>query len=165
VDLEVSVSGDEFYHAQLLLTRLRRRTSVGLAILFLSLLALAIVLFAGGNALGVLLLTPAIVFLIGRTMVRYVFLPETSLRSYSQQKVLHSPQLVRITPDGIAATSRYGQGQLPWDHFIKWREDDRMFLLHQTDNQVLILPKRVFAGEQQRQELVALLISKRIPAA
>ena len=165
MDLELSVSGDEFYHAQLLLTRLRRRTAIGLAILFLSLLAFAIVMFANGNGLGVLLLTPALVFLVGRTMVRYVFLPETALRSYSQQKVLHSPQQIRITSDGIAARSRYGQGQLPWDHFIKWREDDRMFLLYQTDNQVLILPKRVFIGEEQRQELVALLASNRIPSA
>ncbi len=38
---------------------------------------------------------------------------------------------------------------MPWSHFIHWAEDDRSFLLFESDRLYRIIPKRVLTPDQQ----------------
>ena len=165
VQFEVSVTLDDYRRASLLHTRLSRRSGYLIAAGFLGLAVLAAVLFQNGNGVGILLLTPLLAFLIARTMIRYVFLPEGALRGYSEQKMLHAPHQYTVSQDGLSGTSKYGQGIMPWDHFVKWKADARLLLLYHTGTQFIIIPKRAIGGQDKEAQLLDLLTRNGIPAA
>ena len=134
-----------------------------LAILAVSLFILSIFLYLRGNGLGILLFTIVLVYIIRHFIVRNIFLPETSLRAYSQQKALHTPQRIVFLDEGVSITSKYGHANLPWTLIRKWRENEQYLLIYQTDDQFLILPKRDMVDNDKHKNLINLLKQKQIP--
>ncbi len=134
-----------------------------LTILAVGLFMLAIFLYLRGSGLGILLFTIVLVYIIRHFIIRNVFLPETSLRAYSQQKALHTPQRIVVLDERISITSKYGNVNIPWADICKWRENEQYLLIYQANEQFLVLPKRDMVDNDKRQNLINLLKQKQIP--
>jgi len=166
LEFDVVVSPEDYHHANLLHTRLSRRATLLLSGILLALAILAIALHQLGSTAGVLLLiTPALVFLIGRTMIRFVFLPGGSLEAYSRQKLLQVAYRYRATEANLSGSSQCGQSALPWDHFVKWKADSQLVLLYTTPSQFMVIPTRCLGSESQQQAFLDLLGRVGVPAA
>ena len=55
---------------------------------------------------------------------------------------------LRFDKHGITIVGQLTRHELPWQTFVKWREDDNYFLLYQTFLNAVIVPKRAFTQEQ-----------------
>ncbi len=78
----------------------------------------------------------------------YVFLPRSAHNLFERQKELSAPFEYEITPGGLVASDRFGQGTRPWDTFRKWKENKDLFLLYALDAEFIIIPKRLCTPEQ-----------------
>lgn len=100
----------------------------------------------------------AILFLaIGFGFLYFYSLPKKWKQLFAQQKLLHDEMKYVISDDGIHATTPMGEGRLPWDTIIKWRENKDLFALYQSDVVLHIIPKRSFASEDDVSQFVEML--------
>lgn len=75
----------------------------------------------------------------------WLYLPWRVRRLYQQQRSLHEPYSVTMDDDtGLHFQTTNGQARLPWEHIHRWRESRSLFVLHESDALIHILPKRFF---------------------
>ncbi|MCR6672257.1 YcxB family protein [Devosia ginsengisoli] len=75
--------------------------------------------------------------------------PISARRMFRQQKSLQGQLVYAWTDTGLHVESEYGAFAMPWSHFIRWAEDDRTFLLFESDRLYRMIPKRVLTADQQ----------------
>jgi len=80
---------------------------------------------------------------------RHVFLPLRARRIFRQQRSMQEPFEVSYDVDGVRWESAVTTRRLPWHYYVRWAEDDRYFLLYQSDWTLEIIPKRFFESEEQ----------------
>lgn len=83
-----------------------------------------------------------IFFVVWTLLYFAAVLPYRVRKTFMQNKFrLHKAEW-RIDDAGLHCRSDLGESHLPWDHFIKWKENRRLIILYLVDNQFLILAKR-----------------------
>lgn len=82
--------------------------------------------------------------------------------TYRKEPLFRDPFDLAFTEDGILYTSLKVNSRMEWPIFKKWRENDRMFLLHYGANMFVTIPKRVFQDPSQIDRFRE-LIDARIP--
>lgn len=90
----------------------------------------------------------------------FVFLPWKTRRSYRTQKTLHSPFTVELSDEGVRLEALHGQMSMPWKDYHKWKANDKLILLYQSDRLYNPIPRRAFASDADWQALHALVQSK-----
>ncbi len=78
----------------------------------------------------------------------FVMLPMRVRRIYGQHKEMSSPFEHEITPEGLVSSNLYGYAKRPWANFIKWKENQDLFMLYVSDVQFILIPRRFIAPEQ-----------------
>jgi hypothetical protein len=81
---------------------------------------------------------------LGTLTVRHVLVPRRVARLYAQQRELHGPIDVAITPAGVELATAHGASRLPWDHVRRWHDGPAHVVLMKTDAPAVVLPKREF---------------------
>jgi hypothetical protein len=82
-----------------------------------------------------------------------LFLPWWWRRSYAQQKTLHVPFEFQISHDIFRMQGPFGNAELPWSVFRKWRSGKHMILVYQTDKLVNMIPRRMLSsGDAEKLE-------------
>ena len=84
--------------------------------------------------------------------VRFVLIPWMARRLYSEQKSLRVASELEWNRHGLTHRSPAASGTLAWEDYLKWKEDDRLFLLYQSSHLFQIIPKRVFASPAEEQD-------------
>lgn len=81
----------------------------------------------------------------------YILFPSQLKRVFIQQKDLSAPFEIELTDKGFSLENEYGASRMPWNTFVKWKEDRDMLLLYRSDVIFTMLPKRFLenAGELQ----------------
>lgn len=87
-------------------------------------------------------------------------LPQRLKKIFRQQKSLHSPYSIEVNDDLIFVKAETGESRLPWNHFIKWKENKPLITLYQSDILLHIIPKRCFASPDELGQFRELLIKK-----
>lgn len=152
---------DDMVHAARLfaLSSLRRRKTLGgLGIIFLVCLVL-MSLIAGvvfpfnserlARDWPYVLLASLFPFLLV-FMLGLVVNPLLARRIYRQQRSLHGEIGLAWTDERLEFDSEYGQFAMPWNHFTRWAEDNRTFVLFESDRLYRIIPKRVLDADTER---------------
>jgi hypothetical protein len=116
-----------------------------------------------GSVLMVILIP--VFFLLFGLLLRYVILPNRIKKIFTQQKELHAPFEMEITDSNIAVSSEFGNAIRPWNHFIKWKENEELITLYHSDVMFTIIPKRLFTAPQQLQTIKSLIQKNGIRAA
>jgi hypothetical protein len=80
-------------------------------------------------------------------IVRFVVVPRQLTRVFTQQKDLSAPFEMTLTDQEFSMRNEFGESHLPWDSFVKWKEDKEMLLLYRSDVMFQMLPKRLLHSD------------------
>jgi len=86
--------------------------------------------------------------LVGGLGTRYILGPWQARRIFRQQKAMHRAFELSWDSDGIHLKDGNGEYRHSWRDFMRWREDERLFVLNLSDVMFLMVPKRAFPEEQ-----------------
>ncbi len=86
---------------------------------------------------------------VGALIAAYWFglRPYQITRMYNQQKDLSSPFEIELTEEGYNINNSYGSGRMPWKDFVKWKADEKIFLLYRNDTMFNMIPRRLLQDE------------------
>lgn len=141
-----TITFEDFVAAQ----RLHRRRPVRLQMILCSVLALlgAGLLMLGHRYPGVVLLGIGGGGWAGEAVMSFVYLPWKYRRLYRQQASLRAAYTYAWDADNLRVSSAAGQAARPWKHYLRMREDERMFLLYHSDMMFEMLPKSWFRDSE-----------------
>jgi hypothetical protein len=94
---------------------------------------------------------------------RYVLQPNRARKNFAQQKELSLPFEVEFTEAGLNFSNDLGNSTRPWTYFTKWKENEEIMLLYQSNALVTMIPKRLFADPQQIETVQAFLEKNAVP--
>lgn len=87
--------------------------------------------------------------IVGGATTRYVYIPWKARRVFRQQKSLQREYSMSWNSDGIQTKSKNGEYSSNWSEFIRWKENENIFLLYISDIQFYMFPKRAFTSETE----------------
>ena len=90
----------------------------------------------------------------------FVYLPWKTRRTYRQQKSLQRESRMMFDEAGIVVDNELGHATVPWSDYVKWKENDHLFLLYVSDPVFHVLPKRYFSGADEVEKLRQILQAK-----
>jgi len=142
---------EDFLAAQ----RLYRQRCARRAISILLLVAAAgvVLLLATGQRVGIGLLCIAVGGLLGETIQSRLLLPRQSRRLFRQCVAYRQPFQYSWDEDCLSVICESGHARRRWSDYVRYRENDRVFLLYHADNLFEMLPKAWFSGAGQMAEL------------
>ncbi|TXN38460.1 YcxB family protein [Methylobacterium sp. WL30] len=92
----------------------------------------------------------ASLFLIVMLALRHLVVPWLIVRrQFQEQRSLHQPYTITWSERGYAARSETISSNLPWDHYVQWREDVRVILLYQSAGSYQFVPKHILSTDAQ----------------
>lgn len=159
--IRVLLNEDDMVNAARLYSRVmfrRPRTIIGCLVIFVVCLVL-MAMIAGvifpydaerlarywPMVLGASLL-PFVVLLL----INIFILPITARRNFRQQRSLRGETGMTWTDEQLAIDSEYGAFAIPWSHFVRWGEDDKGFVIFESDRLYRLVPKRFLDPDMQR---------------
>ena len=90
-------------------------------------------------------------------VIFYLWMPYNIRRVFKQQKTLHVPIGVELTDTHFLTTSAHGNFQMPWKDFHKWKKNDRMVLVYQSEALMHAIPLRALSDAGDRKKLLEIL--------
>jgi len=75
---------------------------------------------------------------------------------YNKSPILSQEVSLRISGKGIRHDKQANGNTIPWNHFSKWKKNDKYYLLYTNPHQFNVIPVRAM-NEAQRKELDAYL--------
>jgi hypothetical protein len=160
---------EDFKNAQRLHMQARQGALSGFPAIFVVMAAMMVILTAvslvvTGQVDWIALFFP-FTLLVTLGVQILVMQPRQMARIYQQQKDLSTPLEIEISDEAYAVAHQYGTSRIPWQDFVKWKEDSQMILLYRSDLMMSYLPKRFLAGEDQVQYVRDQLLRNNVPAA
>ena len=107
---------------------------------------------------------PLPIFISARAFDRWMLRHRTA-RIYAQQQSLQAQYDVELSDEGVRWLSATSDTEMPWAHYVKWAEGERVFLLYHSDCIMHIVPKRFFKSERTIEEFRALMTANVAAAA
>lgn len=98
-------------------------------------------------SLGWMLLGSGIGLILLQWSVSRTLQPRAWRRIFAQQKAMHEEFTYRVDDSGLYVSTPLGQAHRPWENFLRYRENDALFLLYHSDVTFELLPKRWFADD------------------
>ena len=92
-------------------------------------------------------------------LYRKVIIPNQAKKSFAQRKGMSLPFEFEFTETGFHTSNELGNSTLPWEYFTKWKENEDIIILYQSDSLIHMLPKRLFTDHQEL-EMVRSLLEK-----
>lgn len=86
-----------------------------------------------------------------------LWLPRKTRKIFAQQKLLHEPMEIEITPAGFSTTATYGTSHLEWRALHKYKAGKELMLVYQSDVIFHMFPRRWFASDADWNQLRAYL--------
>lgn len=79
-----------------------------------------------------------------------VYVPWTARRAYRRGKLIRDPADVEWNERSLTIRTTALQSSIPWEDYVKWKENDRLFLLYFSDTLFQVLPKRIFGSRREQ---------------
>ena len=163
--LQVQLTSDDYLSAN----KAHARPLRSLLIFAAGGVIIAAIELAGGGAAHLVtdVVVPVLLYgaIVGGWFVafRLVIVPWRSRRVYRQQVSMQRPHTVIWDNEVMATESAEFSARTPWRDFLKWRENERLFMLYLSDIMFRIVPKRAFADDKAIGDFRALLAAKIAP--
>jgi len=151
---------EDYVRAQYLHIRPRFAFKVFGVLIFLAVLwAMWYSLFGDDNESFVLadLILPAGILYVG--LFFFVYIPWKTRRTYKQQKSLQREAKMTFDESGFSAANEFGSGITPWSDYVRWKENDHLFLLYISDPLYHMVPKRMFSKTDDVDQLRQILLT------
>ena len=107
--------------------------------------AFGVVRLEGGPTdVALLLATAAVAVILLALAVAQLVRPRlVGWRQFREQRILRDPHTLDWSEEGYAVRGPNVSSDLPWGHYLFWREDARVILLYQSRLLYQFVPKRV----------------------
>jgi hypothetical protein len=92
--------------------------------------------------LGLAVFWVLLLFVFPRMRIQYVF---------KRNPYLNQESTVEVSEEGILTENPNMRSQRNWNMFIRWAENERLFMVYSAPNQFLLLPKRSLAAGEADQ--------------
>lgn len=73
-------------------------------------------------------------------------------KTYKKSPILSHEVTLHISGKGINQDKKSNTKILPWEQFLKWKENEKYYLIYTNAHQFNVIPKRVM-NEMQRKEM------------
>ncbi|WP_198173698.1 YcxB family protein [Lysobacter soli] len=134
-----SITAEDYLHAQRLHGARMRGWLYGGGIA--ALLSGGVLLWTLGVAReGIMLLCGAVGGLVAHSLTWHLYVPFKVRRLHRQTKAFTHSFVYEWDDEGVRASSSQGEARRAWTDYLKYREDDRTFLLYHSDNMFEMLP-------------------------
>jgi len=87
----------------------------------------------------------------------FLWMPYRVRKVFRQQKSLQVPTEMELTDTHFIASSANGSFQMPWKDFHKWKKNERMLLVYQSEAILHPIPLRALPDKADQERLFALL--------
>jgi hypothetical protein len=123
--------------------------AIDMIIVCLMLLVLVITFASEENPLSVwIYYLPVILILLMIPVLLWVVMPLMWRRIYEQDNEIKLPFEIELGEKAIHFSNEIGKTTRPWTHYKKWKENNELLILYQTDRHATPLPKRIFTAEE-----------------
>src|SRR5262245_4243834 len=99
------------------------------------------------RGLGVILLCGVFGAWIGGAVTRFGYIPWKGRKVFRQQQALHRPFEMSWDSQVLTCQNATGESRIPWSDFIRWKENERLFLLYVSDVASQFIPKQMFPNQ------------------
>ncbi len=136
----------DYLDAQLLHLTPPRATRISLWLLgaMLAVSIISMLLLRVPIEYGAACLVPVLILVGLYALYRYLIMPRQVKRIFNQQKELNSPFEIEFSEAGLSFSNEFGQTLRPWQMFLKWKENEKIFMLYHSDVMFSMFPKRLF---------------------
>lgn len=156
VHLQYEIELPEFMEMAWLRHRSSVRWIIGICVGILGLLFGAIFYVYADHWLGFFLIgLSAFLLLLQLVIPSLVF-----RRVYRRNSRMFGERKVTISETGIVSDTQLGRAETTWNNYERFRETSNLFLLYQSADLIGILPKRVFASQEELDRIRTLLGSR-----
>jgi hypothetical protein len=134
----------------------RPRTIVAFLCLWFFSLMLFTFLVTGRSSPAAISENPGLIFALSILPFVLVFswtawiIPVMARRNFRQQRSLQGEFGYAWTGETLTVKTEYASFDMPWSHFLRWIEDDKTFLLFESDRLYRVIPKRALTADQQQ---------------
>jgi hypothetical protein len=92
--------------------------------------------------------------------MNFIGIPKGVRRRFQQQKALRRPYMISWNEEKLTVDGEDVHAGVRWSDFIRWRENEQLFLIYSNRLVFRILPKRTFPDQSSVAELSQLLQAK-----
>jgi YcxB-like protein len=106
---------------------------------------------------GILTAIYAGLFVILVPITWYILLPRRTKKTFRQMPAISLEQTLSWDDEAIMISSSHGQMRVPCKEFHRWAANDKQIIIYPADHVFYVLPRRIFASEQDFAALAELL--------
>ena len=107
----------------------------------------ALIMTGRPRGLGVILLCGVFGAWIGGAVTRFGYIPWKGRKVFRQQQALHRPFEMSWDSQVLTCRNATGESRIPWSDFVRWKENERLFLLYVSDVLFQLVPKQIFPNQ------------------
>jgi hypothetical protein len=144
--ITASVTVDDYIAAHRL--HLRRRSLIWYAIGAAVLVVGVVMVFAGVKTWAPITIMAGVGGLLGQWWEDRIGMPSKVRRLYAQFKGIEEAGVLTWNAEYLEGRSANGQGKRKWRDYVRFTENEEVFLLYLTDDLWEAIPKRSFSAEQ-----------------
>jgi hypothetical protein len=109
---------------------------------------------------GLLMIVLPLSYWLTVPLIGYLIVPGRARRLFAQTKAASAPFSVTWNADTISFESAEWKQRQKWTEFLKWRENDALFLLYINIQSYRIIPKRAFPDAAASQAFASIVREK-----
>ncbi|WP_438481298.1 YcxB family protein [Oleiharenicola lentus] len=87
----------------------------------------------------------------------FVVIPWKTKRIFSQQKTLQSVTELELTDTHFKGSSAHGTCKIAWEEFHKWKKNEHLVLVYQSEALMHMIPLRAFQTTTDKERLTSIL--------
>lgn len=81
-------------------------------------------------------------------IIKLIVLPIKWNQFFTQDKEINLPYEVELQDENIIIYTELGKTTRPWNHYAKWKENQKLILFYLADNRATPFPKRIFSEKE-----------------
>ena len=94
-------------------------------------------------------------FILYFSFLYYSIVYVSAKRQFKQNKKLSEPIEIEITEDSFRTKASYGNSELKFTDFHKWKFNKKIILMYHSDALFQVIPSRIFSNEEERLAVIS----------
>lgn len=141
MDVEFTLTEDEYVKANQLFNRLNKTTFI----IYIGIILAALLLAITSDDFTTQCIVAATIVggVMGYVITRFIYAPWKTKKQYRHYQAAREPVLLAVSSDGLHFKSELGESSLEWSRLYQWRENNHFVLIYQAPDIYHILPRRV----------------------
>lgn len=93
-----------------------------------------------------------VVFLVLLAAMVGVYVQTTARQTYRRSRLIREPADVQWDEHRLSVHAASAQSTIAWEDYVKWKENERLFLVYMSGTLFQVIPKRIFGSPAEEQD-------------